>query len=172
MLAGVLIKDNIIKSKREVPKDLDLYINDCEQGIFYENFMNEEQSKPENRTEFKKAFFGAVFFSKVSKRNNKLKTLFKIRYPNVYEEICSIKGGLDSKTYNQFAINLQRLEASIIFEAVNLPMLKEGYKCYNIYDSIVSHDTLTLQEATNRIKKEFTKYGINPTIKIEDFTKY
>jgi hypothetical protein len=171
-LAGVLIKDVILKDKRELPKDLELYIQDCEQGIFYENFMNEEQAKPENRTEFKKTFFGAVFFSKVSKRNNKLKTLFKNRYPNVYEEICEIKGGLGSTTYNQFAISLQRLEASIIFEGVNLPMLKEGYKCYNIYDSIVSHDVETLYEATKRIKQEFAKYGVNPTIKIEDFTKY
>lgn len=171
-LAGVLIKDKLIKECRETPKDLDLYINDCENGLFYENFMDEEQSKPENRTDFKKQFFGAVFFSKVSKRNNKLKTLFKNRYPNVYEEICDIKGGVGSKTYNQFAIQLQRLEASIIFEGVNLPMLNEGYKCYNIYDSIVSHDIETLYEATKRIKREFAKYGVNPTVKIEDFTKY
>lgn len=172
LLAGVMIKDLMVKRKSIIPDDMKLYIEDCERGVFYENFMSEEDAKLENRTDFKKKFFGEVFFSKVTERKTKLKKKFIERYPNVYEEICNIKGGIGSKTYNEFAKQLQRFEASIIVDAVNIPMLKDGYGCFNIYDSIVSHSDEVLSEATKRILAEFKKYDVTPTLKIESFKNY
>src|SRR5664279_4406515 len=81
--------------------------------------------------------FGEVFFSKVSKRTTLLKKQFIEKYPGAYEAICHIKGGPGSKTYNQFAIQLQRTEASIIFDTVNMKLLKAGIPAFNIFDSIL-----------------------------------
>ncbi len=118
---------------------------------------------PENRSEFKIKMFGEVFFSKVSKRKTKLKKQFIAKYPNAYEAICAIKGGLGSKTYNQFAILLQQKEASIIFDTVNMGLLKEGIPAFNIFDSILcspEHKEI----AKERLLNAFSSINITPTI--------
>lgn len=157
--------DNGIK----IPKELDTYKKSCEQGKFYEQFMNEEENKPENRTAFKKDFFGSVFFTKVSKMKNRLRDKFISIYPEIHKLLDRIKTEYGN---DGFAHQMQMFEASIIWDDVNVSMLKDGYLCYNIYDSIVSHDEATLAEATRRIIHAFKKYDITPSIKIEDFTKY
>jgi hypothetical protein len=53
-----------------------------------------------NRRKFKVDMFGEVFFSKVTKRNTKLKKQFIAKYPKVYTAICDIKGGIGSEKYN------------------------------------------------------------------------
>lgn len=151
------------------PKELKQYKESCEQGRFYEQFMNEEERLPQNRTLFKKDFFGSVFFTKVSKAKNRLRTKFISIYPEVHKLLDRIKTEYGN---DGFAHQMQMFEASIIWDDVNVSMLKDGYLCYNIYDSIVSHDDATLQEATRRIINAFKKYDIIPSIKIEDFNNY
>lgn len=173
LLAGMFIKDLLIKGSKPVPQEVDMYINRCELGLFYEDFMVDPTV---DRKIFKQQFFKEVFFSRVSKRKTKLKKLFIDKYPEIYDIICEIKGGLtenkNCRKYAQFAVGLQRFEANIIYDRINLPMLREGFGCFNIYDSIVSHDSEVLEEAKRRIYIEFAKYGVTPTLNIEDFTKY
>lgn len=161
LLAGMYIKHNLGYSFTE----LDEYISRCEKGMFYEDFMD----GVENRKEFKIKFFEEVFFGKVTVRKTKLKKKFIEKYPKVYEIICQIKGGYNSGTHADFAVGMQRFEASIIYDAINLPMIRDGYPCFNIYDSIVSHSEEVLEEATKRIYKEFAKYGVRPTLNVENF---
>lgn len=170
LLAGMYIKKNILQTGGETFDELELYLRRCEKGMFYEDFMNEDGNI--NRKDFKQQFFAEVFFSKVTKRKTKLKKKFIAKYPRIYEIICDIKGGTGSEEYKQFAIGMQRFEASIIYDKINMPMLQEGYKCFNIYDSIVSHSKEVLDEAKRRIYIEFAKYGVTPTLNIEDFTNY
>jgi len=161
LLAGMYIKHTLGQSFDE----LDEYISRCEKGMFYEDFME----GVENRKEFKIKFFEEVFFGKVTIRKTKLKKKFIAKYPKVYDIICQIKGGYDSGTHADFAVGMQRFEASIIYDAINLPMIRDGYPCFNIYDSIVSHSEEVLEEATRRIYKEFAKYGVKPALNIEKF---
>ena len=174
-LAGMMIKQRLLQSGQVIPEELETYLKVCTSGQFYELFMEGDELLEENRKQFKQDFFKAVFFSRVTKRNNRLKKKFIDKFPTIYNIICEIKGGIQDKkdrTFAEFAKELQRFEASIIVDKVNIPMLQEGYGCYNIYDSIVSHDDATLIEATRRITEEFEKLGFTPKINIEDFTKY
>lgn len=174
-LAGMMIKQRLLQNGQVIPKELETYLKACTSGQFYELFMEGDELLEENRKQFKQDFFKAVFFSRVTKRNNKLKKKFIDKFPTIYNIICEMKGGIQDKkdrTFAEFAKELQRFEASIIVDKVNIPMLQEGYGCYNIYDSIVSHDDATLIEATRRITEEFEKLGFTPKINIEDFTKY
>lgn len=162
LLAGMFIKNSLKGVSIELTKEVDLYLDRCQKGMFYEDFMQENDV---DRKTFKQKFFEQVFFSRVTKRKTKLKKMFIAKYPNIYNIICDLKGD----NYKNFAIGLQRFEANIIFDKINLPMLKEGYGCFNIYDSIVSHSTAVLEEAKKRIYFEFSKYGVRPTLNIEDF---
>ena len=91
------------------------------------------------------------------------------KYPNVYTAICDIKGGLESDTYNRFAILLQQKEASIIFDCVNIGLLKEGIPAFNIFDSI-----LCLGEHKGIVRESlmdaFSPLNITPTIKEKKYS--
>lgn len=168
-LSAAFIFDYCNKKGIKIPSELTYYKHICEQGMFYEEFMQGDEILPENRTQFKKDFFGSVFYTKPSKRKHPLKTRFIERFPEIYKILDVIKKELGN---DGFANEMQKLEASIIFDEVNISLLKDGFGCYNIYDSIVSHDDKVLEEAKVRILKAFSKYNLKPTLKIEDFTKY
>lgn len=168
-LSAAFIIDYCTKHGIALPKEINYYKHICEQGLFYEEFMQGEERLPENRTDFKKNFFGSVFYTKPSKRKNTLRTRFIKTFPEIHNILDIIKKDLGN---DGFANEMQKLEASIIFDDVNVSLLKDGYGCYNIYDSIVSHSDEVLEEAKIRIMKSFSKYSLTPTLKIEDFTKY
>ena len=169
LLASVLIMDYWMQKGKMIPKDVIQYLRDCEAGEFYDYFMILNNIKSENRQQFKVRMFGEVFFSRVSKRCTTLKKQFIAKYPNVYKAICDIKGGYGSKTYNQFAIMLQRKEASIIFDTVNIGLLKDGIPAFNIFDSI-----LCLEEhkeiVRERLISAFSALNITPTINYKEYT--
>jgi len=156
LLAGAYIKTYCQENFINLPLELNEYIKSCEDGVFYEQFMVGDEKLAENRTLFKKSFFGSVFFTKVSKQKNVLRTRFIKKYPRIHEILDSIKTRYGN---DGFATKMQKLEASIIWDEVNVGMLKDGYLCYNIYDSIVSHDDETLKKIT---KQELTKYYLIP----------
>ena len=147
-------------------EEYDVYKNLVEKGLFYERFMEGDDLLPENRKDFKKEFFGSVFYTKVSNIPYKLRKRFVKVFPKIYKIMDDIKfkHGNDG-----FALMMQEEEARIVWDNVNAPMLREGYLCYNIYDSIVSHDIDTIKEAEIRLRAEFGKLGISPTFKLEVF---
>lgn len=161
------IKKYCTDNNIELPKEeYELYKTLVEKGVFYEKFMEGDELLPDNRKSFKQEFFGSVFYTRVSKVPYKLRKRFVKVFPKIYQIMDDIKfkHGNDG-----FALLMQEEEARIIWDEVNAPMLKEGYLCYNIYDSIVSHDIDTIREAEVRLKSEFGKLGINPTFKLEVF---
>lgn len=151
------------------PRGLQYYKKICEDGLFYEEFMVGDERLPENRGKFKKDFFGMVFYTKPSSWMPPLRKRFVNKFPEIYKLLDVIKEDLGN---DGFATEMQRLEAGIIFDNVNVSLLKDGMGCYNIYDSIVSHDDAVLEEAKMRIKDAFRAYGITPTLKVEDFKNY
>lgn len=161
------IKKYCLENGIEIPKEeYELYKTLVEGGVFYERFMEGDDILPDNRKLFKQEFFGSVFYTKVSKVPYKLRKRFIKVFPNIYQIMDDIKfkHGNDG-----FALLMQEEEARIVWDCVNAPMLREGYKCYNIYDSIVSHDMDTIEEANRRMSHEFSKLGITPKFKLEIF---
>ena len=171
LIASILIKDYWEKEKNfPIPADILQYQKDCEAGVFYDYFMKLNDVQDEKRGEFKVQLFAEVFFSKVSRRNTVLKTQFIEKYPSAYDAICHIKGGLDSKHYNKFAILLQTKEASIIFDDVNVGLLREDIPAFNIFDSILClHEHKEI--ARERMMTAFAKHGLLPTINYKDYGK-
>lgn len=161
------LKKYCLENNLELPKEeYEYYKELVEKGMFYERFMEGEELLPENRKDFKKAFFGSVFYTKVSNIPYELRKRFTKVFPKIYSLMDTIK----KKHGNEgFALLMQELEADIVWDKVNAPMLREGYLCYNIYDSIVSHDMKTIEEAKRRMKICFGNLDISPNFKLEIF---
>jgi len=167
LIASILIRNYWLNKKGHLPEDVKQYQSDCEAGIFYENFMKAIKLPNDLRSQFKQDFFKKVFFSKVIEKNNMLKDMFIKKYPGCWEAICDQKGGLYCTEYNEFAKVLQRVEAGIIFDVVNMGLIKKGIKAFNIFDSIYVNNKEDLETAKLLIKEAFSEAGVNPTLKTE-----
>lgn len=167
LIASILIKKYWMDKPGGIPEDVIQYQQDCEAGMFYNYFMTDINLPDELRQQFKEDFFGKVFFSKVIEKNNVLKDLFIRKYPNCWEAICEIKGGMYSDDYNCFAKLLQAVEATIIFDDVNMELIRAGVKAFNIFDSIYVNNKQDLELAKRLMIKAFNKFGVHPTIKTE-----
>jgi len=163
LIASILIKNWFVQRHLDIPADVKEYKKNCENGTFYDYFMELNGVSEEDRGEFKVQFFAEIFFSKVSKRMTKLKKQFIEKYPNCYKAICDIKGGYGSKTYNQFAILLQKKEAQLIFDTINMGLIRKGIPAFNIFDSILV-PTEHKEVAEELIMTTFSKENLKPTI--------
>lgn len=167
LLASILIRRYWSNISETIPDDVINYHKDCEAGMFYENFMQKIEVPHELRGQFKEDFFAKVFFSKVTESNNILKQMFMNKYPSCWQAICEIKGGLYSSKYNEFAIHLQTIEASIIFDTVNVGLMNAGIKAFNIFDSIYVNNIADFEIAKRMTIEAFAAYGLSPTIRLE-----
>lgn len=168
LIASILIKSYWLQQNMDIPSDVLQYQKDCEAGIFYDYFMKINNIGNEERGEFKKQMFSEVFFSRVTKRMTRLKKQFIEKYPSAMVAINYIKGGLNSDNYNQFAIQLQRKEASIIFDKINVDLLKMNIPAFNIFDSILcmaEHRELV----ENKLIDAFSSINVTPTINYKDY---
>jgi hypothetical protein len=129
--------------------------------------MRELRVPDDLRSEFKKDFFAKVFFSMVLESNNVLKHIFMKKYPSCWEAICAIKGGVYNKEYSEFAIQLQKIEASIIFDTVNVGLMKMGIDAFNIFDSVYVNSAEDFEVAERLTMQTFARYGLCPTIRLE-----
>lgn len=146
--------------------DIAMYEKLTSEGKFYEYQMNEAGLKSKERQDFKKGFFGKVFFcqSRDHYTYNEAK-LFRKLFPNVYRIILHYK----KEDYKQLAINLQRAEADLIINKVCKRIAEERPEIFicTIHDSI-----LTTEDNKDYICKiilnEFEKnYSLKPSLKIE-----
>lgn len=163
LISSVVVKNYFMQKGMYIPEDVVEYKKMCENGVFYDYFMELNNIAPEERSEFKVRLFTEVFFSKVTNRESELKTQFKNKYPNCYEAICNIKGGLNSNHYNRFAIMLQKKEAQIVYDGANMELLRGGVKAYNIFDSLIVKED-DKEVARESLLKHFSKENLNPQI--------
>lgn len=171
LIASYLFKKFYSDDNLPIPDDVIQYQRDCEQGVFYDEFMKEMNLPKEFRSEFKKDFFQRVFFDKVYHTTNQLLDLFIDKYPNVWNVIKEEKGGHAlSKDYKKFAHRLQEVEALIMFDTVNVALLHQGIKCYNNYDSIHVNNMEDYEMAKKVIIDAFNVVGLNPTINPEYYS--
>ena len=174
LIASLIFNEAYTKIRLKRPADVIQYQTDCENGTFYDFFM-EKMNLPNDkglRSQFKIDFFKKVFFSKNSSIENKLKTLFKERYPNVWKTVVEEKGTWDySKQYKEFSVKLQKFEAKIIFDNVNVKLMNMGIKAFNIFDSIYVNSKENFEIAKKLTLEAFAEYGICPTINYECYTQ-
>jgi len=168
LIASYLFKRYYTENALAIPDDVLQYQQDCEQGIFYDDFMKEIKLPNEFRTEFKKDFFRQVFFSMLVDKTNPLKEMFIKKYPSVWEVIIEEKGGYNfCRDYNKFAQRLQCVEALLMFDIVNIGLLKKDIKSYNNFDSLYVNNMEDYETAKQLTMEAFNSIGINPTINPE-----
>jgi hypothetical protein len=163
LIATILIQEYWMNKQGYLPDDVKLYQVDCETGQFYNNFMSVINVPDDLRPLFKANFFAMVFFGEVTTWAHVLKDLFIKRYPNCWEAICDIKGD----DYTKFSKKLQKKEAEIIFDKVNMGLIRQGILAFNIFDSIYVNNRHDFEIAKRRTKEAFNEYGLNPTLKLE-----
>lgn len=166
MLAAIIFREYSKKQYGFIKDDVLEYQSMCELGLFYEDFMTLNNVQGKQRGAFKKKFFGKVFFTNEYPNENEMRNQFKEKYPICYEALFAIKGGFLSKSYADFAIGLQRIEAGIIVNA-NFELIEMGIDCVNIFDSLYVTSQEHLEIAKQLILDKFAEYEITPMLKDE-----
>ncbi|RZJ48581.1 MAG: hypothetical protein EOO44_20795 [Flavobacterium sp.] len=149
-----------------LPEDIRNFQKLAESGKFYEaiaktvgmNFLSYDM-----RSEFKNKVFAEIWFSKNSKRMTAIKKAFKKEFPNVFDIIWKLK----EKKHNEFAIKLQRFEASILVDKVWKKMFKLGKVVFTLHDAIICNNLADLEFAEKLISDELAKHWITPMFKRE-----
>jgi hypothetical protein len=136
------------------------YQNDCEEGIFYEGFM--DINKPDNvsfededwRGDTKKAIYKNIFFgfNKRSKHNKRFKEL----YPDTWYSLSLIYESPVS-----LASQLQNIESSL-FNKIT-PKFSKYY--FTLFDAIYFDNITDKYPLENIIKRYFLEYGIKAKVK-------
>jgi hypothetical protein len=146
-----------------LPQDALLYVELTQRGLLYEYLMRQEGTPQDKRAEFKKNFFGGVFFCK-NQPVTKQARLFQAHFPSVYDVIFDLK----AKDYRRLAHVLQRTESSLIINRIARRCMTElpGVCVVTIHDSVMT--TLDGVEPVRRIMtQEFRRVGLDPTIRVE-----
>ncbi len=167
LIACIVIRRYWLDKLGYLPDDVLRYQAACESGGFYDDFMQALNLPTTLRSEFKADFFAKVFFSMVTEKENILKSMFIERYPSVWEMVCDEKGGLYSRNYGEFASTLQKVEATIIFDNVNMELLRTGIKAFNIFDSIYVRTREDYVIALKLMNQAFNELGLNPSFNTE-----
>ncbi|RZL20470.1 MAG: hypothetical protein EOO89_00080 [Pedobacter sp.] len=167
LIACILIRQYWLQRQGFLPDDVIAYQKACEAGRFYDDFMKELSLPDQFRSFFKADFFRKVFFSMVTDKTNLLKQMFIRHYPSVWQMICDEKGGLFSRSYNEFAKKLQMVEAQLIFDIVNINLIKQGIPVFNIFDAIYVTSLVDYSVAERSLRDTFREAGLNPTFNME-----
>ena len=171
------------------------YIYETTNGIFWDNLCEEHPEF--DRTDLKKKLFKEVFYSKTSRMTYKKKETgeriekeygraFKKRYPNVYRVIADWKHPEKHKDIQRYieenGIKAEKPSASLsiammsleshIFRSVLEALYRKRYYAINIHDCIIIPETgnkhqPTREEVERILMKEYAKYGLVPTMKVE-----
>ncbi len=153
-----------------VKMELDKYLKITASGKWYEELMRvynlkygdgEELTFDDARDLCKKVWM-LIAYSK-NNQQQKLKRVFAMEYPFVYNVIKSIK----KNNYAQFAITLQKIESNVFIDIICKQLVAEGIMTYTMHDALLvpKHSI----ERTKQIMLEKIKdiIGVYPTVEIE-----
>lgn len=152
-------------NRQPFPADVIEFIDLCERGGLYDNLMRRLGIPAQRRRGFKRLFFSQVFFCKI-KTTGRVRELFARDFPIVYKAINDLK----RKDYRQLAYLLQAHESKIMIDVICRRILDElpGTFIATIHDSI-----MTTAEKADEVKtimvREFQRFGLNPTIRLEEY---
>lgn len=126
----------------------------CEQGLFYEEFVNDKRTRDQAKT----ALYKSIFFSQ--KPNRKIFKEFQVRFPLTHQSLLT----LCSDKQLSLAAKLQRMESSIFNGIPGRNGARDNF--FTLHDAIYfseKYDTLYFE---NQIKIGFAKFGISPSIEM------
>ena len=139
-------------------------------GQFYEYLMDEfgiENTNEDARKEFKKLFFGRVFFDINRSELKKEEKLFQELFPTIFKLIRELK----KDDYTNLALSLQKAESNVIINECIRKIRLENPDMFvsTIHDSIVG-ELKNLEYFKQIVLDVFElKYNLTPGIKLEKF---
>ncbi|MBD2720815.1 hypothetical protein [Hymenobacter armeniacus] len=151
----------------ELPEDVRYYIELTAGGNFYEHMMGLLDVPTEERDNFKKLFFGTIFFctSYYSKRTPEGK-MFGKHFPNVYSLVNEYK----ADSHSDLAVHMQQAEAGIMLKTIGVELTGQNIWFTSIHDSIVVMEK-HVEHVKHLILEAFmAKVGIPPTVTEEWLT--
>ena len=141
--------------------DLAAYLDECEQGKFYDSLM----SPGEDRGRFKQRFFADVLFGR-DNYPSELRDRFSGQYPTVAAMLADLK----QKDYRRPSWLMQTGESTLFIGRV-CRRLMAG--CPNIPLATIHDSFLTTEEHADYVQgvamEEFARLGVNPTFKRETY---
>src|SRR5271165_3103657 len=152
-------------NRQTLPDDVIEFIDLCERGVLYDDFMRRLNIPAKRRDSFKRLFFSQVFFGKV-KTTGRVRELFARDFPNVYKAINDLK----RKDYRQLAYLLQAHESKIMIDIICRRILAElpGTFIATIHDSIMATPDKA-DEVKTIMMREFQRFGLIPMIRLEAY---
>lgn len=136
---------------RKMNRKIDLdYINDCQNGVIYEQFITDKK----NRNIVKEHLYKAIYFA--LKPKHEVAKIFQKLYPLTYQSISELHNSEDS-----VASLLQNIEASIF----NKIRPKQSKYYFTLFDAIYFTDQLDEEDIKSQIKVKFAQYDLTPQFK-------
>ncbi len=127
------------------------YINDVENGSFYEQFMFLNSNRNQTKVSiYKNLFFG---FNK----NNETNELFKKLYPSVWEYLNQVNQNKDNSGQTLASI-LQNIETEIFSDVADVCQ-NSGY-LFTLHDSIYFDNVADEQPVKEHLTNKFSEYGL------------
>ena len=151
----------------DIPQDVIKFQKLAETGHFYEHMaksIGEIFTNEEDRKEFKKRVFSEIWFSENSRYMTLIKKAFVEEFPTIYHIIWQLK----LEDHCNFAISLQKFEASIMVDKVWKQMYDQGKIVLTLHDAIICNNYEDLELAKTLIRSELLKFGLNPHFKDEE----
>ncbi|TGE06102.1 hypothetical protein [Hymenobacter fodinae] len=167
LMLAILLRQHY--NTASMPVNIADYIKECEQGTLYETLANEAGVAITDRKKFKRGFFKRVLYG----RNEKAMLTQEWQvFDRLFKDVAAYVVRAKAKSHKALSHALQRMESEIIIDKVIAGIAAdyhpEHYFALTIHDSI----TVTRSNETNiqkRMLDAFTKYGVHPTISIENF---
>jgi hypothetical protein len=165
LVFAVLLKDHyeFTDDTTHVPEDVLKYVELVQAGQFYDYLMEESGIPADERSRFKRSFFGRVFFCK-NHPVTKEAEMFGDLFPSVYSVIRALK----ADDYTALAKALQRRESSIVIGGVATRCMRD---LPHVFISTIHDSVLTTPPYADAIKgimmDEFLNVGLVPTIRVE-----
>ncbi|SFW90971.1 hypothetical protein [Chitinophaga sancti] len=154
----------------ELPDDMVYYRQLAEAGMLYEKLAEAEVKTSlltKDRTAYKQRLYKGFFFSKNSKRLNKIQQAFKSLFPSVFDTIVNIKA---SNEYNSWAITLQKVESVLMLDLISKQLIDKGIQFLNLHDGLYFSTIEDLKVGEEILINCFKDNGgVNVRTKIEQY---
>ena len=154
----------------ELPDDMVYYRELAEAGLLYEKIAEAEGKTSlliKDRTAYKQKLYKGFFFSKNSKRLNKIQQAFKSLFPSVFDTIVNIK---TSNEYNSWAITLQKVESVLMLDSISKKLIDKGIQFLNLHDGLYFSTLEDLKVGEEILINCFKEHGgVNVRTKIEQY---
>jgi hypothetical protein len=145
--------------------DLILYLELVQAGRLYEYLMDKAAIDDSERKEYKRKFFGRVFFNE-NRYHYPEQELFASLFPTVYKHVLRLK----EKDYRHLSHLLQRYESKIIIDRLSQRLMVAKPACFiaTIHDSVLTTPD-NVETVLTVLQEELAACGVGATFKITGF---